>query len=46
MGIEIFEIIKNLLDCKINIKNIYIIYEDNLDFLFSKENLDSFIITT
>ena len=45
MGIEVFQIIKNLLDCKISIQNIYIIYEDNLDFLYSQEDLSSFIVT-
>lgn len=45
MGIEIFQIIKNFLDCSINIQNVFIIYEDNLDFLFSQEDLSSFILT-
>lgn len=45
MGIEIFQLIKNILDCSINIQNVYIIYEDNLDFLYSQEDLSSFIVT-
>jgi hypothetical protein len=45
MGIEIFQLIKNVLDCSINIQNVYIIYEDNLDFLYSQEDLSSFIVT-
>lgn len=44
MGIEIFELIKNFLDCTISIQNIFIIYEDNLPDLISQERLDELII--
>ena len=40
MSIELFEIVKNFLDCWITFENIYIVYEDNLDFISNKEDLD------
>ena len=40
MSLELFEFIKNFLDCKVSIENIYIVYEDNLDFISNKEDLD------
>lgn len=36
-AVELIDIIKNLLDCKIRIENIYIVYENNLDFLVTKD---------
>ena len=44
LGIEMFELIKNLLDCTIKIQKIYIIYEDNLPHLLSNESLESVIL--
>lgn len=40
MSLELFEFIKNFLDCRVSFENIYIIYEDNLDFISDKEDLD------
>ena len=45
MGTEIFNIVKHFLDIDIAIKNITFIYEDNLEFIYSKENLETFITT-
>lgn len=39
-GVELLDTIKNLLDCKIQIENIYIVYENNLDFLYTRDNID------
>lgn len=44
MGIELFELIKNFLDCSISIQNIYIVYEDQLPDLISYDNLEQLII--
>lgn len=47
-AVELIDIIKNLLDCKIRIENIYIVYENNLDFLVTKDkqiDLKSFNFT-
>ena len=40
LSLELFEFVKNLLNCRITVENIYIVYEDNLDFLSNKEELD------
>lgn len=45
MSIELIELIKHFLDIDIGIKNITFIYEDNLEFIYTKENLDTFITT-
>jgi hypothetical protein len=45
MGIEIFEIIKNFLNCVIDIENIYIIYEDSQGFLKKNYEKENFIVT-
>ena len=45
MSIEMIEILRHFLDIDINIKNITFIYEDNLEFIYSKEKLDTFITT-
>jgi hypothetical protein len=42
LGAEIYLLIRSLLDCRINIHNVLITYEDNLDFLYSQEKLTSF----
>ena len=39
-AVELIDTIKNLLDCKIRIENIYIVYESNLDFLVTTDNID------
>lgn len=44
LGIEIFELIKNFLDCSISVQNIFIIYEDTLPDLATHENLEQFIV--
>lgn len=40
LGVDLFDLIKNFLDCKVRIEKIYIVYEDNLDFIQSKKNFD------
>lgn len=45
MSIELIELLKHFLDVDIAIKNITFIYEDNLEFIYSKETLDTFITT-
>lgn len=40
MSVEIFEIIKNLLNTDIKFENIYIVYENNLDFIDNSEKLN------
>ena len=40
MSVEIFEIIKNLLNTDIKFENIYIVYENNLDFIDNTEKLN------
>lgn len=32
-AVELIDTIKNMLDCKIRIENIYIVYESNLNFI-------------
>lgn len=43
LSIELLEIIKHFLDVDIAIKNITLIYEDNLEFIYTKESLETFI---
>lgn len=45
MGIEVFEIVKNFLGCKINIANIHLIYEDKMSFTKSSAKMENFILT-
>lgn len=40
MSVEIFEIIKNFLNTDIKFENIYIVYENNLDFIDNTEKLN------
>jgi len=44
LGIEIFELIKNILDCSISIQNIFVIYEDNLPDIATHESLDQLVV--
>jgi hypothetical protein len=44
MGIELFELIKNFLDCTVTIQNIYIVYEDTLPEIISYDSLEQLIV--
>lgn len=44
MGIELFELIKNFLDCSVTIQNIFIVYEDTLPELISYDSLEQLIL--
>lgn len=44
MGIELFELIKNFLDCSVTIQNIYVVYEDTLPEVISYDSLEQLIV--
>lgn len=40
LGYELLSIIKNFLDCKVSVENCYIVFENNLDFLYTTQKMD------
>lgn len=42
LGVEVLNLIKDFLDCRISVHKVYLIFEDNLDFLVSKQSLECF----